>query len=113
MSQKNETTVLVLALLITVALLGGGFWWFTRGSGFNIGSLSTGSKGDAGNKTPSTGASPSNQPNPSIQATAQSFAHTKLRSNVVDLQEYVVSEKSALPQKDSQWRDAERPLKGG
>jgi hypothetical protein len=39
--------------------------------------------------------------------------NTKLRSNVVDLQEYVVSEKSALPQKDSQWRDAERPLKGG
>ena len=77
MSQKNETTVLVLALLITVALLGGGFWWFTRGSGFNIGSLSTGSKGDAGNKTPSTGASPSNQPNPSTQATAQSFAQVK------------------------------------
>jgi phosphate transport system substrate-binding protein len=36
MSQKNETTVLVLSLLITAALLGGGFWWFTRGSGFNI-----------------------------------------------------------------------------
>ncbi|HEY9743917.1 MAG TPA: ABC transporter substrate-binding protein [Coleofasciculaceae cyanobacterium] len=28
MSQKNETTVLVLSLLITAALLGAGFWWF-------------------------------------------------------------------------------------
>ena len=40
MSQKNETTVLVLALLMTAALLGGGFWWFTRSSGSNIGNLS-------------------------------------------------------------------------
>ena len=36
MSQRNETTVLALSLLITAALLGGAFWWFTRGSGFNI-----------------------------------------------------------------------------
>lgn len=28
MSQKNETTVLVLALLITASLLGVGYWWF-------------------------------------------------------------------------------------
>jgi phosphate transport system substrate-binding protein len=35
MSQKNETTVLVLALLITVGLVGAGLWWFTRGSGLN------------------------------------------------------------------------------
>jgi len=37
MSQKNETTVLVLAFLITAALLGGGFWWFTRKPGFDGG----------------------------------------------------------------------------
>ena len=37
MSQKNETTVLVLALLITVGLVGGGFWWFSKNSG--LGSL--------------------------------------------------------------------------
>lgn len=43
MSQKNETAVLVLALLITAALVGGGFWWFTRNSGFDLGGL-TGSK---------------------------------------------------------------------
>lgn len=30
MSQKNETTVLLLSLLITVALLAGGLWWFTN-----------------------------------------------------------------------------------
>ena len=30
MSQKNETTVLVLSLLITAALLGAGFWWLFK-----------------------------------------------------------------------------------
>lgn len=30
MSQKNETLPLILALLITVGILGGGYWWFTR-----------------------------------------------------------------------------------
>jgi phosphate transport system substrate-binding protein len=30
MSQKNDTTILILALLITVGLAGGGFWWFRR-----------------------------------------------------------------------------------
>lgn len=37
MSQKNETAVLVLALLITAGLLAGGFWWLTRG-GVDLGS---------------------------------------------------------------------------
>lgn len=37
MSQKNETAVLVLALLITAGLVGGGFWWFTRRSGIDLG----------------------------------------------------------------------------
>lgn len=30
MSQKNETKILVLALLITLGLVGGGLWWFTE-----------------------------------------------------------------------------------
>lgn len=38
MSQKNETPILILSLLITIALLAGGFWWFNR----NIGGISTG-----------------------------------------------------------------------
>lgn len=37
MSQKNETTVLFLTLLITVGLIAAGIWWFTRRSGINIG----------------------------------------------------------------------------
>lgn len=32
MAHKNETTVLVLALLITTGLVGLGFWWFTSNS---------------------------------------------------------------------------------
>jgi phosphate transport system substrate-binding protein len=37
MSQKNETTVLALALLITLSLVGAGVWWFTSRSGLNLG----------------------------------------------------------------------------
>ncbi|MEH2296727.1 ABC transporter substrate-binding protein [Nostoc sp.] len=37
MSQKNETTILALALLLTVGIIGGGFWWFTNNSGFKFG----------------------------------------------------------------------------
>ncbi|MCC5646848.1 ABC transporter substrate-binding protein [Nostoc sp. CHAB 5824] len=37
MSQKNETTILALALLLTVGIVGGGVWWFTNGSGVKIG----------------------------------------------------------------------------
>lgn len=39
MSQKNETIVLVLSLLVTAALLGAGFWWFTSQSKTNSGDL--------------------------------------------------------------------------
>lgn len=51
MSQKNETAVLVLALLITAGLVGGGFWWFTRKSDLGLGGLSD-SQPD--NRSPST-----------------------------------------------------------
>jgi phosphate transport system substrate-binding protein len=58
MSQKNETVPLILALLITLALLGGGFWFLTR-SGFNLGGL-------MGNQTNSNSAPqpPGNQTTP-------------------------------------------------
>ncbi|MDZ8262337.1 ABC transporter substrate-binding protein [Nostoc sp. ChiQUE01b] len=36
MSQKNETTILALTLLLTVGIVGGGFWWFTN-NGVKIG----------------------------------------------------------------------------
>lgn len=39
MSNKNETPVLITSLLLTVALLGGGIWWFNRVNGINLGSL--------------------------------------------------------------------------
>lgn len=32
MSQKNETPALIVSLLITLGLLGGGFWWFAQNS---------------------------------------------------------------------------------
>ncbi|MBW4583742.1 PstS family phosphate ABC transporter substrate-binding protein [Aetokthonos hydrillicola Thurmond2011] len=38
MSQKNETAVLVLALLTTLGLVGGIFWWLAQGSDFRINS---------------------------------------------------------------------------
>ena len=64
MSQKNETTVLVLALLITAALLGGGFWWFRNSLG-NVAGSSKGSNDNAGEKTSTTGTSPVSPPTPS------------------------------------------------
>jgi len=35
MSQKNETLVLGLALIITMGILGGGYWWFTNKNQLN------------------------------------------------------------------------------
>ncbi|MEG3843783.1 ABC transporter substrate-binding protein [Microcoleus sp. herbarium14] len=40
MSQKNETVVLVLSLLITIGLASAGIWWLTSGRGINVGGLS-------------------------------------------------------------------------
>ncbi|MEG4503085.1 ABC transporter substrate-binding protein [Microcoleus sp. F6_B4] len=36
MSQKNETVVLVLSLLITIGLAGAGIWWLTSRGGINL-----------------------------------------------------------------------------
>ncbi|VXD21485.1 conserved hypothetical protein [Planktothrix serta PCC 8927] len=35
MTQKNDTTTLILALLITGGFIGGGIWWFTRKINFS------------------------------------------------------------------------------
>ncbi|MCW5316297.1 ABC transporter substrate-binding protein [Nostoc sp. KVJ3] len=40
MSQKNETKILALALLLTVGIVSGGFWWF-KNSGVKIGNTAT------------------------------------------------------------------------
>jgi high-affinity Fe2+/Pb2+ permease len=39
MSQKNETTILVLSILITAGLIAGGFWWFSRKSGVDLNAI--------------------------------------------------------------------------
>ena len=53
MSQKNETAVLVLSLLITIGLVGAGIWWLTSRGGINLGGSSppnqTFSKSPTGN----------------------------------------------------------------
>ncbi|MBE9164781.1 ABC transporter substrate-binding protein [Tychonema sp. LEGE 06208] len=53
MSQKNETAVLALSLLITIGLAGTGIWWLTSRGGINLGGSSsqnpTVSKSQTGN----------------------------------------------------------------
>lgn len=39
MTQKNDTPAMIIALVITLGLIGGGIWFFTRSSGFNLGTL--------------------------------------------------------------------------
>ncbi len=39
MAQRNETPVLILSLLITLGLVGGGYWWFVGRWGGSLGSL--------------------------------------------------------------------------
>ncbi|MBW4576829.1 MAG: PstS family phosphate ABC transporter substrate-binding protein [Aphanothece sp. CMT-3BRIN-NPC111] len=68
MSQKNETTVLVLALLITVALIAGGYWWFTKRSGVDIGSLGK------PNSNNSSSPAQNNQSTQPPQSTGENFA---------------------------------------
>ena len=58
MSQKNETPALVLSLLVTAGLLGGGFWWFTQRSGFDASKMTLPNPQDSVSP-----ANPSNQPN--------------------------------------------------
>lgn len=55
MSQKNETTILLLSLLITAGLLGAGYWWFTRQSGVNLGDLSGSNSGQPGSVSQPSG----------------------------------------------------------
>ena len=40
MSQKNETAVLILSLLITIGLAGAGIWWLTSRGSINLGGSS-------------------------------------------------------------------------
>ncbi|MCU0523987.1 MAG: ABC transporter substrate-binding protein [Elainella sp. Prado103] len=53
MAQKNETPVLLVALLATILLLGGGLWWFSqRLSSLRLNSDSSGGPASASNSNP-------------------------------------------------------------
>ena len=78
MSQKNETGTLIFALLITAAILGMGFWWFSRKSGLNIGSLSSSQNQP---QTPQSSNSPT--PLPSINPASVSPISTFPKPNNV------------------------------
>ncbi len=67
MSSKNETPVLVAALLITVGLLGGGYWWLTRDGGISL-------PGWGGNSSPT--ASP-NTATPAPASTGDQFSNVQ------------------------------------
>lgn len=41
MSQRNETVILVLSLVITMGLVGAGIWWLTKSKGINLESVSS------------------------------------------------------------------------
>jgi phosphate transport system substrate-binding protein len=58
MSQKNDTPALLISLLITIALIGGGVWWFTQRS--NLGSLLGGNSGNSGSGSPLSSATAEN-----------------------------------------------------
>ncbi len=60
MSKKNETAVLFLSLVVTLALVAAGFWWFANRSGIRLGSL-TGNPSNPEATSP-TESTASNQP---------------------------------------------------
>jgi phosphate transport system substrate-binding protein len=73
MKQKNETAVLILSLLITAGILGGGYWWFSRQSGFDLGKLISGE----GNPSPTpneTVSSPEKLPAPTSPTASTTFS---------------------------------------
>ncbi len=73
MAPKNDTTILVLALLITLGLAGGGFWWFTRPQ--SQGSDPRGN--DANSRTTSSQPLNQNPANPNSVRPARSFAQVQ------------------------------------
>lgn len=62
MSQKNETAVLVLALVITLGLAGGIFWWLTKSSGLKIAPFSNNQSQSSGHSSGDSLASVTNVP---------------------------------------------------
>ncbi|PSB25777.1 PstS family phosphate ABC transporter substrate-binding protein [Stenomitos frigidus] len=76
MAQKNDTTALILAFVVTAGLIGGGFWWFTQRSGSDLNKiLSTGTNPSTGSNDGSNSAPPTGEPSPQGSlATGEGFA---------------------------------------
>ncbi|MEA5549653.1 ABC transporter substrate-binding protein [Anabaena cylindrica UHCC 0172] len=51
MTQKNEIKILVLSLLLTTGLAGGGIWWFIHHSGVNFGNNTAANQTNNSNKS--------------------------------------------------------------
>ncbi len=54
MSQKNETPILILSLLITTGLIAGGWWWFNKNNSFNVNSLTKPQESEAAPQIPTS-----------------------------------------------------------
>ncbi|MBW4690693.1 MAG: PstS family phosphate ABC transporter substrate-binding protein [Lyngbya sp. HA4199-MV5] len=74
MAQKNDTTALLLAFLVTAGLIGGGFWWFTQRSGSDLSKVLSPAANSP--SSPSNGDNPAASPtaNSNAPATAEDFA---------------------------------------
>ncbi|HAC62981.1 MAG TPA: porin [Cyanothece sp. UBA12306] len=75
MSHKNETTLMIVSLLITGGILGGGYWWFTHQSGGNLAQLLSGQSIPNPNQ-PITSNSP--LPSPPSPTSSETFNPPKL-----------------------------------
>ena len=78
MTQKNETLPLLISLLITAGLIGGGYWWLTRKSGLQISFGSNNSSSTAPTPSASAPNPPASPPNltPSSPQTSQANEFT-------------------------------------
>lgn len=76
MAQKNDTTALILAFLVTAGLIGGGFWWFTQRPGSDLSKLlPTGTNPPSDSTTSGGSSNPTGEPNAQENAaTAENFA---------------------------------------
>ncbi len=61
MAQKNDTPALIASLLLTLGLIGGGLWWLTQRSGFNLGQV-LGAKPTSSPVSPASPGSPAPSP---------------------------------------------------
>ncbi|OLP18969.1 phosphate ABC transporter substrate-binding protein [Leptolyngbya sp. 'hensonii'] len=63
MASKNETPILILSLLITLGMAGGGLWWFSKNNSNFLPKLNSGSQNTSSpSASPGTGNPPSNAP---------------------------------------------------